>query len=107
MIAGLSARNKATAITTHPLLLALALVVGGCASSHATAGLDEGAHGINCSGADRTWALCGERAAAICGARGYDVLAAGGGTAGMLETLNPSAGFDGPITERSILIRCR
>ena len=107
MIAGLSVRNKATAITTHPLLLALVLVLGGCASSHATAGLDDEAHGINCSGADRTWALCGERAAAICGARGYDVLAAGGGTAGMLETLNPSAGFDGPITERSILIRCR
>src|SRR5258705_4999026 len=67
LIAGLSARNKATAIITHPLLLALVLVVGGCASSHATAGLDEEAHGINCSGADRTWALCGERAAAICG----------------------------------------
>jgi hypothetical protein len=107
LIAGLSARNKATAIITHPLLLALVLVLGGCASRHATAGLDEEAHGINCSGADRTWTLCGERAAAICGARGYDVLAAGGGTAGMLETLNPSAGFDGPATERSILIRCR
>jgi hypothetical protein len=25
----------------------------------------------------------------------------------MLETLNPSAGFDGPADERSILIRCR
>ena len=46
-------------------------------------------------------------AAEICGARGYDVLAAGGGTAGMIETLNPSAGFDGPVNERSILIRCR
>jgi hypothetical protein len=39
----------------------------------------------------------------MCGARDYDVLAAGGGT----TTLNPSAGFDGPITGRSILIRCR
>lgn len=107
MIAGLSALNEASALITHPLLLALMLVLSGCASSHATAGLDAGAHGINCSGADRTWALCGERAAAICGARGYDVLAAGGGTAGMVETLNPSAGFDGPVTERSILIRCR
>ena len=106
MIAALSAR-KATAIIMLWLLLAMALVLGGCASSHATAGLDQEAHGINCSGADRTWALCGERAAEICGARGYDVLAAGGGTAGMLETLNPSAGFDGPVTERSILIRCR
>jgi hypothetical protein len=107
LIAALSAHNKATAIITHWLLLAMVVVLGGCASSHATAGLDQEAHGINCSGADRTWALCGERAAEICGARGYDVLAAGGGTAGMLETLNPSAGFDGPVTERSILIRCR
>lgn len=107
MSVGLSARIKATAVITHPLLLALALVLGGCASSRATAGLDGEAHGINCSGADRTWALCADRAAEICGARGYDVLAAGGGTAGMLETLNPSAGFDGPVNERSILIRCR
>jgi hypothetical protein len=107
VIAALSARNNGTAIITHRLLLATVLLLGGCASGHATAGLDQEAHGINCSGADRTWALCGERAAEICGARGYDVLAAGGGTAGMLETLNPSAGFDGPVTERSILIRCR
>jgi hypothetical protein len=104
---GLSARNKAAVILTRRLLLALALVLGGCASSRATAGLDGEPHGINCSGADRTWALCAERAAEICGVRGYDVLAAGGGTAGMLETLNPSAGFDGPVNERSILIRCR
>ena len=107
MIAALSARNKATAIITRRLLLAMVLALGGCASSRVTAGLDQEAHGINCSGVDRTWALCGERAAEICGARGYDVLAAGGGTAGMLETLNPSAGFGGPVTERSILIRCR
>jgi hypothetical protein len=86
----------------------VALLLGGCPWSHATSGLKDGeAHGINCSGPDRTWAFCGERAAEICGARGYDVLAAGGGTAGMIETLNPSAGFDGPVTERSILIRCR
>jgi hypothetical protein len=107
LIVGLSAGNNAAATITHPLLVALVLVLGGCASSHATAGVGQEAHGINCSGADRTWALCGERAAAICGARGYDVIAAGGGTAGMLETLNPSAGFGGPVDERSILIRCR
>jgi hypothetical protein len=105
VIAAIYARKRTN--LTPRLLLALVLVLGGCAASHATAGLDEAAHGITCSGADHTWHLCGERAAAICGARGYDVLAAGGGTAGMIETLNPSAGVDGPITERSILIRCR
>ena len=90
------------------LPLAIALLLSGCASSNTPSGLAEGqARGINCSGPDRTWALCGEKAAEICGARGYDVLAAGGGTAGMIVTLNPSAGFDGPATERSILIRCR
>jgi hypothetical protein len=46
LIAGLSARDKATAIITHALLLALVLVLGGCASSRATAGLDQEAHGI-------------------------------------------------------------
>ena len=106
MIAPVCARKRAD-IVARRLVLATLLVLGGCASTHATAGLDEPAHGINCSGADRTWQLCGERAAQICGPRGYDVLAAGGGTAGMIETLNPSAGFDGPATERSILIRCR
>lgn len=91
----------------HGLPLAIALL-GGCASGNAPFDRDDGqAHGINCSGPDRTWALCGEKAAEICGARGYDVLAAGGGTAGMIVTLNPAAGFDGPATERSILIRCR
>ena len=92
---------------TPRLLVAVVLVLGGCAASHATAGFDKEVHGINCSGADRTWTLCGERAAETCGGRGYDVLAAGGGTAGMIETLHPSAGFDGPASERSILIRCR
>ena len=105
MIAAIYARKRTD--RTPRLLIALVFALGGCAASHATANLDEAAHGINCSGPDRTWNLCGERAAAICGARGYDVVAAGGGTAGMIETLNPSAGFDGPITERSILIRCR
>ena len=106
MIAAICARKSAEHLTRR-LLLAMVLVLGGCASGHATAGLGAEPHGINCSGADRTWTLCGERAAEVCGARGYDVLAAGGGTAGMLETLNPSAGFDGPVTERSMLIRCR
>lgn len=63
-------------------------------------------HGVNCSGADKTWNLCAERAVAICGPR-YDVLAAGGGTSYMIETLNPSANFTGPPDERTILIRCR
>lgn len=112
MIAASYARKSTDHLTRswyrRGLPLALGLLLSGCASSHATAGLDDGeAHGINCSGPDRTWALCGKRAAEICGARGYDVLPAGGGTAGMIVTLKPSAGFDGPATERSILIRCR
>jgi hypothetical protein len=85
------------------------LVLGGCTTSPGTPSArhaDE-AYGVNCSGPDRTWTVCAQKAAEICGARGYDVLAAGGGTAAMIETLNPSAGFDGPLTQRSILIRCR
>ena len=67
-------------------------MLGGCASSHATAGLDEDAHGIHYG---HTWELCGEKAAVICGARGNDILAAGGRTAGLIVTLNPSVGFNG------------
>ena len=88
MIAAISA-STSTGRFTRRLLVTLALTLSGCASNHATVALGDGeAHGINCSGADRTWGLCGERAAGICGARGYDVLAAGGGTAAMIETLN-------------------
>ena len=39
---------------TPRLLVAMVLVLGGCAASHATAGFDKEVHGINCSGADRT-----------------------------------------------------
>ena len=107
MIAGVYARMS-TDLLTRGLVLAMVMVLGGCASSRATSGLHEGeAHAITCSGPDRTWALCGERAAQICGARSYDVIAASGGTAAMIETLNPAAGVGGPINERSILIRCR
>jgi hypothetical protein len=93
---------------TGVALLATLLVLSGCAPPAPPSALHAGeAHGITCSGPDRTWSLCGARAAAICGERGYDVVAAGGGTAAMVETLNPWAGVDGPPDERSILIRCR
>ena len=89
-------------------VLALAAVLAGCGAPGPAPALHAGeAHGITCSGPERTWSLCGARAAAICGERGYDVVAAGGGTAAMIETLNPSAGVDGPLDERSLLIRCR
>jgi hypothetical protein len=92
---------------TSTLLLLAVLACGACAASERHAKMDPPqVHGINCSGPDKTWNVCAERAVAICGPR-YDVLAAGGGTAYMIETLSPSAGFGGPPDERSIFIRCR
>ncbi len=89
------------------VLIAL-LLGGGCASATQTYGPDgREAYTLNCSGWARTWAMCAEKAGEICGARGYEVIAAGGGTAGTIATVNPSGGFGGPVIERSMLIRCK
>jgi len=54
------------------------------------------AHALNCSGWARSWSMCAVKAGEICGGRGYEVIAAGGGTAGTIATVNPSGGFAGP-----------
>ena len=93
---------------TGCVALALAVALGGCASSSLTYGPDgREAHALNCSGFARTWAMCAQKAGEICGTRGYDVIAAGGGTAGTIATVTPSSGFAGPVIERSMLIRCK
>jgi len=101
-------------MTTYPRrarslgFILLALVLVGCASSSKTYGPDgREAYTLNCSGLARSWAMCAEKAGEICGTRGYDIIAAGGGTAGTIATVNPSGGFAGPAIERTMLIRCK
>ncbi len=51
--------------------------------------------------------MCAEKAGEICGTRGYDVVAAGGGTAGTIATVNKYGGSSGPAIERTMLIQCK
>src|SRR5262249_20194793 len=86
----------------------LAAPCSACASSSATYGPDgRPAYALNCSGLARSWAMCAEKAGDLCGTRGYDVIAAGGGTSGMIGTVTPPGGFAGPAIERSMLIQCK
>jgi hypothetical protein len=88
-------------------LLLVVLAFAGCAPATQTYGPDgREAYTPNCSGLARTWAMCAEKAGEICGTRGYEVIAAGGGTAGTIATIGPLGGFVGPTIERSMLIRC-
>jgi len=41
--------------------------------------------------------MCAEKAGEMCGTRGYDVIAAGGGTAGTIATVKRSGGCGDPV----------
>lgn len=63
-------------------------------------------HSINCSGNFTSWGGCYEKAGALCGAKGYTVLAGGtehgaavGGTQGSF--------FGGTTATRNMLINCK
>jgi hypothetical protein len=88
--------------------LAIAILIGGCASSSTTYGPDgRQAHTLNCSGLARSWAMCAEKAGEICGPRGYDVVGAAGGSTGSMAMVSRSGGFGGSGIERSMLIQCK
>lgn len=87
--------------------VALALILAGCATAKVTYGPDgRQVHSINCSGNLMTWNACYEKAGALCGARGYDIVertgdqnstfAAGGGWAS-----------GGAFNSRTLLVSCK
>lgn len=87
--------------------LALALAVSACTTSRQTFGPDgRTASSITCSGLALTWANCYEKAGAICGARGYDVLAVNGET-GAIITANPQGAFGSSVINRTMLVSCK
>lgn len=90
------------------ILVAVIFIVAGCAVGKATYLPDGSAgHSINCSGSALTWASCYEKAGAVCGARGYDVVA-GGEDKAMMASSTPQYGFFAmPVVNRTMLVRCK
>ncbi len=61
---------------------------------------------VDWSGAAQTWGACYEKACAICGAKGYDVLA-GGSEQGAVVSGRQYGVFGGSTMNRNMLIRCK
>ncbi|VVE84469.1 hypothetical protein [Pandoraea sputorum] len=97
-----------------PVVAVLAFL-GGCATSSQTFAPDgRPAYSINCSGYDRNWGMCFEKAGELCGSAGYDVYdrtAESGWVSGATASANPSgatrSAYAGSTTARSILVACK
>lgn len=101
-------------VNLMPVVGALALL-GGCATATQTFAPDgRAAYSINCSGNDRSWGMCFEKAGELCGSAGYDVYdrtAEGGWVSGGYGAANASgatrSSYGGSTTSRTILISCK
>jgi hypothetical protein len=87
--------------------LALALAIGGCATSRTIIGQDgKPLHKISCDGAVQSIDACYEKAGELCGSAGYDIVNQGG-------SVNPffvaSGGTftSGAAVYRTVFARCR
>lgn len=89
------------------LALLICLSISGCVVTKQTYAPDgRTAVSMNCSGIALSWASCYEKAGAICGARGYDVLAVNGET-GAVITANPQGAFGSTVLNRTMMIACK
>lgn len=90
-----------------PYLIILCVVTMGCATQNETF-LPDGAKGYNvdCSGGSLNWGKCYEKAGEICGARGYEIIA-GGAESGGVVTGGQFGLFGGTTMSRNMLIKCK
>jgi hypothetical protein len=89
-----------------PVFAICALLVG-CATSRQTFGPDgRQAFSLNCSGLALSWGACYEKAGAICGARGYDVVSVNGDS-GAIVTASPQQAFGSSVITRSMVVSCK
>lgn len=91
-------------------VLCLAVFFGalsGCATSSKTHTPDgKVGHSITCSGSALSWGTCYEKAGAICGTNGYDVVA-GGAERGATVAANPYGMFGSTTMTRNMLVQCK
>lgn len=85
----------------------VALAASGCVVTKQTYGPDgSAAYSMNCSGIAMSWASCYEKAGALCGARGYNVLAVNGET-GAVIVANPQSAFGSTVINRTMMVSCK
>lgn len=88
-------------------VIAVAVVTSGCVVTKQTYGPNgQAAVSMNCSGIALSWASCYEKAGALCGARGYDVLAVNGET-GAVIVANPQGAFGSTVLNRTMMVACK
>ena len=84
-----------------------AVALAGCVSVEQTSTPDgKLAHSISCSGNALSWTDCHEKAASICGAKGYEVVA--GGEQRGVGISSPDSGlFRGTTFGRNMVVQCK
>ena len=88
-------------------LAAAAAVLAGCITVKETSTPDgKPAHSITCSGNALSWADCHEKAASICGAKSYTVVA-GGQDAAVVGSRTEGGLLGGTTVARNMVIQCK
>lgn len=86
-----------------PVLLLLA----GCATANPIYTPEgKAGHSVSCSGMALNWGHCYEKAGAICGAKGYNIIAQTGDQ-GMIASANQYGGMAGSVLIRSMIVQCK
>ena len=85
----------------------VALALAGCVTVDQTSTSDgKPAHSITCSGNALSWTDCHEKAASICGAKGY-VVVAGGEQRGVGISRSDSGLLEGTTFGRNMVVQCK
>lgn len=88
-------------------LIALAVALGGCATSRTITGQDgKPLHKISCDGSALSLEACYEKAGELCGSAGYDVVNQGG-TATPFFIAGGSSFTAGTVVTRAVYARCK
>ena len=87
--------------------MAIAFCLSGCATATKTFTSDgKLGYSITCSGSALNWGMCYEKAGALCGAKGYDVLEKTGDQGAMISG-NQFGLYGGSVINRNMIIKCK
>jgi hypothetical protein len=95
---------------THRLIVGpavAALALAGCVTVDETSTPDgKLAHSVTCAGNALSWTDCHEKAASLCGAKGYEVVA-GGPERGVGVSRAEQGLFRGTTVARNMVVQCK